>query len=51
MAVLAIHPGEDPAEELKELDMNAAALARRPRVRTLFGRKALSLSDRIATGL
>ncbi len=31
-AVPAIHPGEHPAEELKELDMSAAALARRIRV-------------------
>lgn len=29
MAVLAIHPGEHLAEELKELDMSAAALGRR----------------------
>jgi transcriptional regulator with XRE-family HTH domain len=29
MAVTAIHPGEHLAEELKELDMSAAELARR----------------------
>ena len=32
MAVPAIHPGEHLAEELKALDMSAAALARRLRV-------------------
>ena len=34
MAVPAIHPGEHLAEELKELDMSAAALARRLHVPT-----------------
>jgi addiction module HigA family antidote len=29
MAVIAIHPGEHLAEELKELDMSAAELARK----------------------
>jgi plasmid maintenance system antidote protein VapI len=29
MAVTAIHPGEHLAEELKELDMSAAELARK----------------------
>src|SRR5580693_3238309 len=29
MALIAIHPGEHLAEELKELDMSAAELARR----------------------
>lgn len=34
MAVPAIHPGEHLAEELKELNMSAAALARRLNVPT-----------------
>jgi addiction module HigA family antidote len=34
MARLAIHPGEHLAEELKELDMSAAELARQLRVPT-----------------
>jgi antitoxin HigA-1 len=34
MAVPAIHPGEHLAEELKELDMSAAALARQLKVPT-----------------
>jgi antitoxin HigA-1 len=34
MAVPAIHPGEHLAEELKELDMSAAALARKLNVPT-----------------
>ena len=34
MAVPAIHPGEHLAEELKELSMSAAALARRLKVPT-----------------
>ena len=34
MAVDAIHPGEHLAEELKELDMSAAALARHLKVPT-----------------
>ena len=34
MAVLAIHPGEHLAEELKALDMSAAALARKLQVPT-----------------
>ena len=34
MAVQAIHPGEHLAEELKELDMSAAALARNLKVPT-----------------
>ena len=34
MAVLAIHPGEHLAEELKALDMSAAALARQIQVPT-----------------
>ena len=34
MALLAIHPGEHLAEELRELDMSAAALARQLNVPT-----------------
>jgi addiction module HigA family antidote len=34
MAVPAVHPGEHLAEELKELDMSAAALARKLKVPT-----------------
>jgi addiction module HigA family antidote len=34
MAVTAIHPGEHLAEELKELNMSAAALARQLKVPT-----------------
>ncbi len=34
MAILAIHPGAHLAEELRELDMSAAALARQLRVPT-----------------
>ena len=34
MPVIAIHPGEHLAEELKELNMSAAALARQLRVPT-----------------
>ena len=34
MAILAIHPGEHLAEELKELGMSAAALARQLNVAT-----------------
>jgi addiction module HigA family antidote len=34
MAVTAIHPGEHPAEELNELGMSAAELARRLAVPT-----------------
>ena len=34
MALIAIHPGEHLAEELKELDMSAAELARRLHVPT-----------------
>ena len=34
MAPTAIHPGEHLAEELRELDMSAAALARQIRVPT-----------------
>ena len=34
MAVLAIHPGEHLAKELKALDMSAAALARKLQVPT-----------------
>ena len=34
MAVLAIHPGEHLAEELRALDMSAAALARQLQVPT-----------------
>jgi plasmid maintenance system antidote protein VapI len=33
MAVIAIHPGEHLAEELKELDMSAAELARQVQVK------------------
>ena len=48
MAVLAIHPGEHLAEELKELGMSAAELARRLDVPTnriteiLNGRRAIT---------
>ncbi len=34
MTVLAIHPGEHLAEELKELNMSAAALARKLKIPT-----------------
>jgi addiction module HigA family antidote len=34
MAIIAIHPGEHLAEELKALDMSAAELARKIRVPT-----------------
>jgi addiction module HigA family antidote len=34
MAIIAIHPGEHLAEELKALDMSAAALARQLKVPT-----------------
>ena len=48
MALIAIHPGEHLAEELKELDMSAAELARKLAVPTnritgiLNGRRAIS---------
>ena len=48
MAVPAIHPGEHLAEELRELNMSAAALARRLKVPTnriteiLNGRRAVT---------
>ena len=48
MAVPAIHPGEHLAEELKELHMSAAALARQLKVPTnriteiLNGRRAIT---------
>jgi addiction module HigA family antidote len=48
MALTAIHPGEHLAEELKELDMSAAELARRLDVPTnrvteiLNGRRAIT---------
>ena len=48
MAVPAIHPGEHLAEELKELNMSAAALARQLNVPTnriteiLNGRRAIT---------
>ena len=48
MAVLAIHPGEHLAEELKELNMSAAALTRKLEVPTnriteiLNGRRAIT---------
>jgi addiction module HigA family antidote len=48
MALTAIHPGEHLAEELKELDMSAAALARNLAVPTnrvtgiLNGRRAIT---------
>ncbi len=48
MAVPAIHPGEHLAEELKELNMSAAALARRLKAPTnriteiLNGRRAVT---------
>jgi antitoxin HigA-1 len=48
MALTAIHPGEHLAEELKELDMSAAELARKLAVPTdritgiLNGRRAIT---------
>jgi antitoxin HigA-1 len=48
MAVIAIHPGEHLKEELRELEMSAAELARRLRVPTnrvtaiLNGRRAIT---------
>ena len=48
MAVSAIHPGEHLTEELKELDMSAAELARQLRVPTnriteiINGRRAIT---------
>jgi len=48
MAIIAIHPGEHLAEELRELDMSAAELARRLHVPTnrvtqiLNGRRAIT---------
>ena len=48
MAVIAIHPGEHLAEELRELEMSAAELARRLDVPTnriteiLHGRRAIT---------
>ena len=48
MALIAIHPGEHLAEELKELDMSAAELARKLAVPTnritgiLNGRRAIT---------
>ena len=48
MAVPAIHPGKHVAEELKELNMSAAALARKLKVPTnriteiLNGRRAIT---------
>ena len=48
MAIRAIHPGEHLAEELKELDMSAAELARQLNVPTnrvteiLNGRRAIT---------
>ena len=48
MAVLTIHPGEHLAEELKELNMSAAALARQLQVPTnriteiVNGRRAIT---------
>jgi len=48
MPVIAIHPGEQLAEELRELDMSAAELARRLDVPTnrvtqiLNGRRAIT---------
>jgi antitoxin HigA-1 len=48
MAVIAIHPGEHLAEELRELHMSAAALARQLEVPTnrvtgiLNGRRAIT---------
>jgi addiction module HigA family antidote len=48
MAVIAIHPGEHLAEELRELDLSAAELARRLDVPTnrvtqiLNGRRAIT---------
>jgi antitoxin HigA-1 len=48
MAIIAIHPGEHLAEELRELDMSAAELARQLEVPTnritqiLNGRRAIT---------
>jgi addiction module HigA family antidote len=56
MAVPAIHPGKHVAEELKELNMTAAALARRLKVPTnriteiLNGRRAISADTALRLG-
>jgi addiction module HigA family antidote len=45
MTVVAIHPGEHLAEELRELDMSASSLARQldvPTNRILGGRRAVT---------
>ena len=54
MAPTAIHPGEHVAEELRELDMSAAALARQIQVptnrrRALTGDTALRLAHFFGT--
>lgn len=56
MAVPAIHPGKHVAEELKELNMSAAALARRLNVPTnriseiLNGRRAITADTALRLG-
>ena len=56
MAVPAIHPGKHVAEELKELNMSAAALARKLKVPTkriteiLNGRRAVTGDTALCLG-
>ena len=56
MAVPAIHPGKHVAEELKELNMSAAALARKLKVPTnriteiLNGRRAITADTALRLG-
>ena len=56
MTVPAIHPGKHVAEELKELNMSAAALARKLRVPTnriteiLNGRRAITADTALRLG-
>ncbi len=56
MAVDAIHPGKHVAEELKELNMSAAALARKLKVPTnriseiLNGRRAITADTALRLG-
>ena len=56
MALPAIHPGKHVAEELKELNMSAAALARKLKVPTnriteiLNGRRAITADTALRLG-
>ena len=56
MGIAAIHPGEHVAEELKELNMSAAALARNLKVPTnriteiLNGRRAITADTALRLG-